>query len=249
VPLDYKQDTSGPDRGTTEEKPVLPDPTDDNEVYRLIAPPALMKMAAPHYTAFWWDIERLEHAHRNTCLAAFKATLDVSASVELPGEIDGLEGLLSSVRALLARWKLADEAGQGPLVDPFTAALIQGVRQRARRPNSFGPLLEPVRHVGSGDVLTALALGHQLRAGVPLARVVSDLDLSVPTFGSGRNTKQVQLIDAEVWTLRRIGEVPSKLLAKWRGASRQQIERAITGMDRVLENGLPHLRPNASKYS
>ena len=99
VPLDYKQDTSGPDRGTMEEKPVLPDPPDDNEAYRLIAPPALMQMAAPHYTAFWRDIQQLEGAHRNTCLAAFKATQDVSASVELPGEIDGLEGLLSSVRA------------------------------------------------------------------------------------------------------------------------------------------------------
>ena len=103
--------------------------------------------------------------------------------------------------------------------------------------------------MGSGDVLTALAIGHRQRSGVSLAQNAAGFGLGIPKLGSGRTTTEVQLIDAQVWTLHRIGEVPTNLLAQWRAVSRQQIERAITGMDRVLENGLPHLRPNAAKYS
>ena len=134
VPLDYKHDDDGSDQSASSLKPVLPVPADDDVAYRFIAPEVLHEMATPRYTAFWRNIKHLETAHRDICLAAFKATLDATMADERPEEIYGLEELLSSAGTLLTQWKLVNETGQGPLTGPFIAALIQGVRQRAPRP-------------------------------------------------------------------------------------------------------------------
>ena len=148
----------------------------------------------------------------------------------------------------LARWKLAPSAGSSPIVGPFVAALVRGVY--AGRSGPFPTLhgLRIVPGVDGGNLLSVLAYGHRVDRGDGAIGTAEALGLRPSPIGPGRLVDQPQLIDAQLRTLRRIGGIPVKELARWRGVGRQRVEHMLGAMDRALDNKLPHPRPNAAGY-
>ena len=148
----------------------------------------------------------------------------------------------------LARWKLAPSAGSSPIVGPFVAALVRGVY--AGRSGPFPTLhgLRIVPGVDGGNLLSVLAYGHGVDRGDSAIGTAEALGLRPSPIGPGRLVDQPQLIDAQLWTLRRIGGIPVKELASWRGVGRQRMDHMLGTMDRALNNKLPHVRPTAAGY-
>ena len=211
---------------------------------RVEVPRELMRVAVHRFVTFRREFEALSLAHRDACLRAFEATR-VDSAAALPPQPRGLPDFIDDLRHALARWKLAGTSGPSPILGPFAAALIRGVRAGSKRPSPSVPGLRIVPDVDSGDMLQILAYGHRADRGDRSLASAESLGLNPSPTGRGRLVNQPQLIDAQLWTLRHIGLVPVQELASWQGVNRQQIGRVLGHVDRALENGLPRPRPGA----
>ncbi len=219
----------------------------DPQVRRLLSrvdvPAELMQEAVPRFMEFRREFEALGLAHRGACLRAYDSTRHADFAA-LPRQLLGLSDFVEGLRAALARWELASTAGPSPIVGAFAAGLVRGVHGGRNRPLPSVPSLRIVPGVDSGDVLPVLAFGHGVDNGDRSVETAKALGLQPTPLGRGRLVGQPQLIDARLWTLRRIGGVAVNDLASWQGVSRQQIDRVLDHLDRALENGLPRPRLN-----
>ncbi len=229
--------------------PLGPEPLSglEPQVRRLLSrvevPPELMGVALRRFVTFRREFEALGLAHRDVCLRAFETTR-VDAAARLPRQLNGLPAFIDDLGQALARWKLTRIAGPSPILGPFAAALARGVKAGNRRPSPSLPSLRVVPVVDGGNVLSVLAYGHCVDKGDRSIETAKALGLQPTPLGPGRLAGQPQLIDARLWTLRRIGGVGVADLATWQGVSRQHINRVLDHLDRALGNGLPHPRPH-----
>ncbi len=210
---------------------------------RVEVPTELMGVAVQRFVTFRREFEALGLAHRDVCLSAFEATR-VDAAAVLPRRLTGLPAFIDDLRQALARWKLTRIASPSPILGPFAAALTRGVRAGTRRSSPSVHSLRVVPRVDGGDVLPVLAFGHCVDKGHGSIGAAEALGLHPTPLGRGRLIDQPQLIDARLWTLRRIGGVAVADLASWQGVSRQHINRVLDHLDRALQNGLPRRRLN-----
>ena len=225
----------------------------DPEVKRLLSrvdvPVDLMQGAVPRFVELRREFETLGLAHRGACLRAFEATRHVDVADALPRQVSGLSDFVEGLRAALVPWKLAGTAGPGPIVGAFAAGLIRGVHGGRNWPLPRVRNLRVVPDVDSGDVLPILAYGHWVDKGDRSIETAKALGLQPTPLGRGRLVGQPQLIDARLWTLRRIGRVPVKGLVSWQTVIRQRIDRILSDLDLALDNGLPHRRRDAAAHA
>ena len=224
----------------------------DPQVRRLLSrvdvPAELMQEAVPRFIEFRREFETLGLAHRGACLRAYDSTQHAD-SPALPRQLRGLSDFVEGLRAALARWKLASAAGPSPIVGAFAAGLVRGVRGGRNWPLPRVRNLRIVPGVDRGDVLAVLAFGHRVDHGERSIGAAGALGLRPSPTGRGRVVDQPQLIDARLWTLRRIGRVTVKDLVSWQGVSRQRIDRILSDLDLALDNGLPHQRRDAAAHA
>ena len=215
---------------------------------RVEVPTELMGVAVQRFVTFRREFEALGLAHRDVCLRAIEATR-VDSAAGLPRRLTGLPAFIDDLRQALARWRLSSMASPSPILGPFAAAVARGVRAGTRRSSPSVPSLRVVPRVDSGDVLPVLAFGHRVDKGHGSIGAAEALGLQPTPLGRGRLIDQPQLIDARLWTLRRIGGTAVADLASWQGVSRQHINRVLDHIDRALQNGLPHPRSNPRRHA
>ena len=215
---------------------------------RVEVPTQLMGPAVRRFVIFRREFEALGLAHRDVCLRAIEATR-VDSAAGLPRQLKGLPAFLDDLRHALARWKLTRMASPSPILGPFAAALARGVQAGTRRPSPTIPSLRVVPVVDSGEVLSVLAYGHCVDKGDRSIATAKAMGLRPTPLGRGRLVGQPQLIDARLWTLRRIGGLAVVDLASWHGVNRQHINRVLGHLVRALENGLPRRRANVRRHA
>ena len=224
------------------------DPQVRHLLSRVDVPAELMQEAIPRFMEFRREFEALGLTHRGACLQAFEATRHVDAAA-LPRQLLGLSDFVEGLRAALARWKLAGTAGPSPIAGAFAAGLVRGVHGGRNWPLPRVRNLRIVPGVDRGDVLAVLAFGHRVERGERSIGAARALGLRPSPTGRGRLVDQPQLIDARLWTLRRIGRVTVKDLVSWQGVSRQRIDRILSNLDLALDNGLPRRRRDAAAHA
>ena len=218
-------------------------PHDAELLERAMAPDWLLKKAYPRFEAFHQAVSGVGSSHDATCRRMVALANDADEALRLtalqraePGHADvaWIDEFTLSLGQVLATWGLVGPDGAGPLLAPFAVALSRGVAETPHANMAHGVYrLSVVPGLAGGALLAGLAYGHWPESERQSASRIGALGLQVVRSGSGR-IAQSQIIDAQVWVLRFIGEASLSDLAVWQRRPYQQIQRLLQTTDLAL---------------
>ncbi len=230
--------------------PIMADrtlpPRDAELLERAIAPTWLLEKVYTRFEAFHQAVSGVGSSYEATCRRVVSLARDSDEAIRLAtlqasdrGNVDvaRIDGFTRALGQVLANWRLVAPDGVGPLLGPFAVALARGIAGTPHALMAHGvSRISVVPGLAGGALLAGLAYGYLPEPERQSESKIGALGLQVVRSGSGR-IAQAQVIDAQVWVLRFIGEASLSDLETWQRRHYQQIQRLLETTDRAL--GLP----------
>ena len=218
-------------------------PRDAELLERAIAPAWLLKKAYPRFEAFHQAVSSVGSSYDASCRRMVALAKDPDEALRFttlqgaePGHADvaWIDEFTFALGQVLATWGLVGPNAVGPLLAPFGVALSRGVAETPPANMARGVVrLSVVPGLAGGALLAGLAYGHWPESDRQSASRIRALGLQVVRSGSGR-IAQSQIIDAQVWVLKFIGEASLSDLEAWQRRPYQQIQRLLQATDLAL---------------
>ena len=217
---------------------------EQDQLDRWNPPRWLIDAAAPGYQRFRKELGATAGAHREMLDGLVRTDWNAEAArgpapVERAGGgrsgSSEIEDFLDDVLAVMRKRRLAPASGSAPLLGAFATAVALGVHPRWS-PLGWMHSLPVVPRLAGGTLIQGLAYAQLFgrTGGDPGPADVAALGLTMPGRGKGLMAEQYQLVDGQIWALRRIGGVRVKDIEAWSGKLRQQIQATVRETDRAI---------------